>query len=292
MNCKNILNIRIGVIAILLSLSPHIYSQDSANCDLKFINHLVNIGDFEDALYVIDSEDCYSGQSNDSLNYLRAWSLYSLNRLRPSAENFLKVSPVSEYFIKSQFFAAYNYAHIGDLDKANEILEKMDPSDDKLVSLKNFESAGIYLLMGKNKMFDESFARINTNVFEISQSSINLSNISNDMIAHKNKSLVIAGLLSGIVPGSGKFYSGKKGEAITAFIATVGLGFVSWENYRYNGINDFRTIAFGTAFAFSYAANIYGSVLTVKITENEYRENVKNSILFNLHIPLRNTFSK
>jgi TM2 domain-containing membrane protein YozV len=103
---------------------------------------------------------------------------------------------------------------------------------------------------------------------------------------------LIAGLFSGIIPGSGKFYSGKKGEAISAFIATTGLGLVTWENYRKSGFNSFKTIAFGTAFAFSYVANIYGSVISINVLETEFRNNVKNSILFNLHIPLRNSFDK
>jgi TM2 domain-containing membrane protein YozV len=112
------------------------------------------------------------------------------------------------------------------------------------------------------------------------------------MRTHKKKSPFVAGLLSGILPGSGKFYSGKKGEAITTFISTAGLGLVTAESYRKKGLNSFRTIAFGTAFAFSYIANIYGAVMTVNIIETEYKDNVKNTILFNLHIPIRNTFDR
>jgi hypothetical protein len=152
--------------------------------------------------------------------------------------------------------------------------------------------AGVYLLKGDTGMYNESFAKTKRSFYEISESSDNLQKISNDLIKHKSKSPVIAGILSGIIPGSGKFYSGKRGEAISAFIATTGLGLVTWENYRRNGLNSFGTIVFGTAFAFSYTANIYGAVVTVNIIETEFRENVKNSILFNLHIPLRNLFDK
>jgi hypothetical protein len=141
-------------------------------------------------------------------------------------------------------------------------------------------------------MFEDSFGKTNKSLYELSGSSENLQKISEDLKKHKNKSPLIAGVLSGIIPGSGKFYSGKKGEAISAFIATAGLGLVTWENYKKSGLNSFKTIAFGTAFAFSYVANIYGSIITVNILETEYRNNVKNSILFNLHIPLRNSFDK
>jgi hypothetical protein len=109
---------------------------------------------------------------------------------------------------------------------------------------------------------------------------------------HKSKSPLIAGLLSGIIPGAGKFYAGKKGDAISAFLSTAGLGLVTWENFRKSGLNSFKTIAFGSVLAVTYIANIYGSAFTVRILETEYKENVKSTILFDLHIPLRSTFNK
>jgi TM2 domain-containing membrane protein YozV len=292
MTFQGSLNIRIGLVVIFLSFTSLTFSQSSISCDLKFIDHLVNSGDFEDAMYLLDSTDCSSVQSNDSLNYLRGWTLYSLNRLLPSAECLNKVTPESEFYLKSHFFAAYNFTHTGNLNNAIEVLSKINLNTEKQMSLKNYELAGIYILQGNRVLFKDSFSKINRDLYEISESSDNLQKLSDDLKNHKMKSPVIAGVLSGIIPGTGKLYSGKRGEAISAFIATTGLGIVTWENYRKSGLNSFKTLAFGTAFAFSYAANIYGAVLTVNILETEYRDNVKNSILFNLHIPLRNTFNK
>lgn len=289
---RNILKFQIGLLVICLLFSSVSYSQNFPDCDLKFVDHLINIGDYKEALYLLDSSDCSSGILNDSINYLRGWSLYSLKQLSVSSESLIKVTPGSEFYLKSHFFGAYNYAHTGNYNNALEILSKISVNTEKQISLKEYEIAGIYLLQGNRTGYEESFSKINRSLYELTESSDNLQKISGDIKNHKIKSPVIAGLLSGIIPGSGKFYSGKRGEAISAFIATAGLGLVTWENYRKSGLNSFKTIAFGTAFAFSYVANIYGSVLTVYILETEYRNNVKNSILFNLHIPLRNTFSK
>lgn len=292
MENRNILNIQIGLIVIFLSFTSLSFSQNPINCDLKFIEHLVKSGDFEEALYLLDSTDCSLDQLSDNVNYLRGWSLYSLKRLSPSSESLIKVKPSSEFYLKSQFFAACNYAHTGNYNKAIEILSKIEVNTEKQISLKNYEIAGVYLLQGNATLYEESFPKINRSFYEISESFDNLHKISENLKKHKIKSPAIAGILSGIIPGSGKFYSGKRGEAISAFIATTGLGLVTWENYRKSGLKSFKTIAFGTAFAFSYVANIYGSVVTVNILETEYSDNVKNSILFNLHIPLRNTFDK
>ena len=286
------MTIQISLIIIFLSSASVSFSQNSSGCDLIFIDHLVNIGNYEEALFLLDSTDCSSVQSNDSLNYLRGWSLYSLKRLLPSSDNLIKVTTMSEFYLKSHFFAACNYAHTGNYYKALDILSNIVVKTEKQISLKNYETAGVYLLQGNTSMYEDSFTKINRSIYEISESSDNLQKISMDLKNHKNKSPVIAGILSGIIPGSGKFYSGKRGEAISSFIATTGLGLITWENYRKSGLNSFKTIAFGTAFAFSYVANIYGAVVTVNILETEYRDNVKNSILFNLHIPLRNTFGK
>ena len=268
------------------------FSQNPVNCDLKFVNHLVRIGDYNEALHLLDSTDCHLLQSGDSANYLRGWSLYSLQRLQLSSEYLLKVSEGSGFYLKSRFFAAYNYTHLGDYHIALNTLSAAGENHVEYQSLGSFEKAGIYLLMGDSAGYRKSLLKSNRNLYEFSKSYDNLEKVADDLKYHQKKSPLLAGVLSGIIPGSGKFYSGKKGGAISAFIATTGLGFVTFENHRKNGWNNFATIAFGTAFALSYVSNIYGAVLSARIVEIEYQNNVKNTILFNLHIPLRNTFDK
>ena len=290
MKNKDLYKIKPVLLIFFISLSSFTFSQNPAKSDLKFINHLVDAGDFKEALYLLEKDNGLSMQMKDSINYLKGWCLYSLKDLLPSSENLIKVSPGSEFYLKSRFFAAYNYSHLGLYEKALEAVSKIETVTDKQLSLKNYELAGIHLLQGNYPMFEESFSKVDKNIFELSGSSENIERILGDLMQHKKKSPFIAGVLSGIVPGSGKFYAGKKGEAISAFIASVGLGLVTWENYRKDGLRDIKTMAFGTALLFSYAANIYGAIVSVNIMESEYNNNVKNSILFHLHIPLRNTF--
>jgi hypothetical protein len=292
MKTRHLLNIQIAWIVTFLSLSANSFPQNPAACDLNFIDHLMNTGNFEEALFLLNSNDCRVSQSNDSVNFMKGWCLYSLKRLNASSESLVKVTTASSFYLKSHFFAAYNFAHTGSYEDSKKILDKMVLSNEKFISLRNYQLAGINLLKRNTPVFEDLLNKADRSRYEISESYDMLRKISVEMKSHKRKSPVIAGFLSVIIPGAGKFYSGKKGEAVSSFLATAGLGFVTWENYRKNGLKNFSTIAFGTAFAFSYAANIYGSVLTVRIIENEYNENVKNTILFNLHIPLRNTFDK
>jgi TM2 domain-containing membrane protein YozV len=288
--CK--LNIEITLCVFFISINSISFSQNKPDCDLKFVNHLVNIGNFKEALFLLDSTDCSTDQLNDSVSYFRGWSLYSLMRLSASSENLIKVAPFSSFYLKSHFFAAYNYSHLGNFEEAIQVLKNIDVTTQKQTFLKNYEIAGVQLLKGDTAGYEELIKHTDLSYYEISESAIVLQKMSESIKNHKSKSPFAAAILSGIIPGSGKFYAGKKGQAISAFISTAGLGVVSLENYRKRGRKSFSTIAFGTAFAFSYVANIWGSVLSVNILETEYRDNVKNTILFNLHIPLRNFFDK
>jgi len=275
-----------------LTFNINTFSQDVSDCDLKFIDHLVKTGCFEEALYLLDSGECFLFQINDSVNYLKGWSLYSLGRLESSSEYLLKINTESSLYLKSHFYAAYNYSQSGNYEKAIDVLDKINLNSENLISLKNYQIAGIKLLQSDIPSFEEWLNRANGIHSEIIKSSDDLRNISEGMKNHNYKSPLIAGLLSGIVPGSGKLYAGKRGEAIAAFLSTATLGFITWENYRKDGLKDIKTLAFGTALAVSYISNIYGSVFTVRIIKTEYNENVKSSILFNLHIPLHSTFGK
>ena len=258
---------RCALIIFCLFLVSVSFAQRQSDCDLKFVDHLVRTGNFKEALYLLDSTDCHLLQSNDSVNYLRGWSLYSLQRLQLSSESLLKVHEGSDFYAKSRFFAAYNYTHLGDYDKALNALSSASGNFSSNQSLHSFEKSGIFLLMGDTARYKESIIQANRNLFELSKSYDNLEKVANDLIYHKKKSPFLAGILSGVIPGSGKFYAGRKGGAISAFIATTGLGLVTLENHRKNGWNNFATIAFGAAFALSYVSNIYGAVLSAQMVE-------------------------
>ncbi|MBP1675353.1 MAG: hypothetical protein H6Q24_1491 [Bacteroidetes bacterium] len=268
------------------------FSQNIPDCDLRFIIHLFKTGYLKETLFLLDSKDCLLSQTNDSVNYLRGWCYSLLNRLEPSSESFLKVEPASSLYHESRFYAAYNYAQTDDLIKAEGILEEIEAETQNHLWLKNYEIAGIKLLQGDLVSFNNKLDRIENYLPETSSSAINLVNISAEINSHKSKSPLLAGLFSVILPGSGKLYGGRKGEAISTFLSTAGTGLVAWENYRKNGPNDFRTIAFGALFALTYMANIYGSVFSVTVLENDFKEHVKTEVLFNMHIPLDFFFDK
>ena len=91
------------------------------------------------------------------------------------------------------------------------------------------------------------------------------------------KSPTLAGMLSAIIPGSGKMYVGEWGDGITALLATGLLAFLAYDNFRAE--HNTRAWIFTGIGAFFYGGNIYGSVATAQIYNArinfEFNEGIK-----------------
>ena len=77
------------------------------------------------------------------------------------------------------------------------------------------------------------------------------------------KSSALAGILSAIIPGSGKMYVGEWGDGITALAVTSLFAFLAYDNFRADHTT--RAWIFTGLGAFFYAGNIYGSVASAQI---------------------------
>ncbi len=280
---------RYTVIFTLVLISLAGFAQNKS--ELPFIEHLINKGYYKEAISLIDKNPSkYTSARQDSINYFRGWAAYSLKNLQESTLSLLKVGEKSPFHLKSRFFAGYNQIFLENYADARAILGHINAQADPNSSLLNFELCGIEMLQGNWPKANELLHQVNPDIATLNQQVTALGQICREQAAHRFKSPFLAGVMSAIVPGSGKIYAGKTGEGIAAMIATTGFGLITWENYRKLGIDHVKTIFFGCIFAANYASNIYGSVISVKITENEYKDATHNQILFQLHIPLRNFF--
>lgn len=260
--------------------------------EIRFINHLINKNYYSEAISLIDNRmKGYSPSQQDSLLFFHGWAHYALKNLEQSTQSLLDVSRESPFFYKSHFFAGYNQIYLGNYGKAQQIFVQMDITDETFLSLVNLEFAGIEMLKGNWTLAGEKLDAIDRTNPVLNEQVTALKAISVKNGERRSKSPVLAGIMSGIVPGSGKIYAGKTGAGIASFVGNVGFGLIALENYNKRGLTNPKTLIFGSLFALNYVSNIYGSVLTVKVSENEYNNNVQNQILFQLHIPLRNFFN-
>lgn len=77
------------------------------------------------------------------------------------------------------------------------------------------------------------------------------------------KSEVLAGILSTLIPGSGKIYTQEYGDGITAFILTGLFAYLAYTNFEHD--HQTRAWIFTAIGAGFYAGNIYGSVASAQI---------------------------
>jgi hypothetical protein len=275
------------ILAILWVLGVH--AQNSI--DSRFIQHLVNKGDYSEVVFLLDREAFdISRSKTDSLYYLKGWALYSLKELEPSAIALLNVSESSPFYYKSRFFAGYNHAYLANYPKATSVFGGLGEGNLMFSNLRELQLSGIDLLNSNYQQAAFRLSMIDSTLSPLHEPLMNLKLINLEMQKHNAKSPFVAALLSAVIPGAGKFYAGRKGQAVSSFISTVGFGLIAWENYRKLGLTNAKTIIFGAAFAGNYASTIYGSAKAVKVNENDYKNVMHQQVLFNLHIPLRNIF--
>ena len=282
------MNLRLILLCLLLP--PGISAQET---DMNFLFYLSSRAYHEEVVYLTSNahEAGLSQATRDSLHYLRGWSLYSLKRLDESCHELLRVSPQSGFHTKSRFFAAYNQVYLGRNDKARLIIDSIQDPGIETLNLRSFMRAGMELLESDHSQVQVYAQETNADYYAITREMAHLRLYSQELSEHRKRSPLMAGMMSAIVPGSGKMYAGKPLQGLSALITVAGLGLVTRENYNKLGPKNIKTIVFGSMFTAFYIANIYGAVFAVRIAENEFQDEYRNKILFDLHIPLRTVFN-
>jgi TM2 domain-containing membrane protein YozV len=100
------------------------------------------------------------------------------------------------------------------------------------------------------------------------------------------KSEALAGVLSAIIPGSGKMYVGEWGDGITALLVTGLFAFLAYDNFRAD--HNTRAWIFTGLGAFFYAGNVYGSVASAQIFNARINFEFKEGL--NLFLQQKNYF--
>ena len=97
------------------------------------------------------------------------------------------------------------------------------------------------------------------------------------------RSPILAGVLSTIVPGAGRLYTGFHiGDALTSLL-TVGLtGWQAYDGFRRDGLPSVKGWTLGALSGIFYVGNIYGSVISARV----YNRHIKDEFLTTLSIEL------
>lgn len=132
------------------------------------------------------------------------------------------------------------------------------------------------------RQYDSLFAYNHRNSDIISGSYPGLYSLTGDFENQKYKIPAVALALSAVLPGSGKAYSGRWGDAAVSFLFVTSGAYASYRAFKKKGIGSFNGWLFGgVAFSF-YASNLYGSFKAARNhndqVRNKYHQNAERII--------------
>jgi tetratricopeptide (TPR) repeat protein len=261
----------------------------STDTEIAFAKHLIRLKEYEQAIFqlkslLISRKDFLL---TDSANYLIAKSYFNLKNFDSSVVFFNKIVENSNKHIEAQLYSSISNAYIGNFTESEKTLSLIAANDSNLQQLLYLNRAGVLLMKNDFNKAKENIDKFSRNWYSVSEQQDNLTQLYSTLIKHKKKSPFIAGALSAIVPGLGKIYTKRVGEGVSAFLITTTMGLVACENLIKDGIKDPKTIIFGSLFGLFYIGNIWGSVISVKLTRDEFNKEINEQIIFNLRVPLR-----
>lgn len=266
------MNLKKFLFPILILLFPVILmSQDVLNYQnsLKFANHLFFQKDYK--LAAIEYKRISYLEPNDTLAKLRVVQSYrlmnditnaklSLNQYFPDCKACTEVFAIENFRI---LFMSHQYADCYRFLLENKTIAEPEKTE--------FETGTLLML---NKWKDaqavaENFIRHNPATAKIS--SLYDVSLKGNQLKYKNP--FCAALLSGIVPGSGKVYTGQWKDGIYAFLAVGSLSWLTYSLIKDKGINARSIISGSLALSF-YTANIWGAFKSAK----KYNYKINNEL--------------
>ena len=286
---------------LLISLSCFIASNSSfaqnqyVSKELAFAQYLSTNKQYDDQIFVLKSlskNNIASIQQNDSIHYLLGLAYYNKELLDSAIHLYSKVSSTTDKLhTPAVFWKSYLQNHLGTISEGRNSLLNADFTQDKFKELKNFQLAGNSLLTRDFVQFNERASNFDGNHYQFAKQEIQLKALHKGLADHKCKSPALAGLMSSIVPGTGKIYAGKVGQGIATIMATTIMGIQTYESHRKDGPDSPRFIIYASLLSSFYIANVWGSVISVNVRKREFDDTVNKEILFNMHIPLRTIFN-
>ena len=256
------MNIALLLSIILLVISPH-YSQSES---IDF-NSPANIRLFADHLYcekdylraVFEYDRLLIIQKNDTLLFKTGLSYSYMNDYLSATDRFELISSTSPFmyqskmeWLKAKFLLKdYHGFRLAYQDKFLSENNKYQSEGEKLF---NFS----YLFTDEPLPSKEEFL----SPFETNENE-KLSGFYDWKVDPPYKSSAVAGIMSAIIPGSGKVYVGDVSDGIVAFLVTGIFVFLAYDNFQAGHTT--RAWIFTGAAALFYGGNIYGSVAAAQV---------------------------
>ncbi len=245
----------ISYLLIPLSSLPQSTSFDfhSPENIKKFADHLFCEGDYLRAIEQYDLNK--QNLDNDTIEFKVMLGYSSLGLFQESNEIFEGVNDKSNFYADAYLLSLKNQLLI-----ASRLINDSSISSFNSIQMKSFSKLTTISMLYDDE-FDIPKEKFISPFDEEERNSV--SSFYDCKVEPQYKSPTLAGIMSAIIPGSGKMYVGEWGDGITALLATSLFAFLAYDNFSADHTT--RAWIFTGLGAFFYAGNIYGSVASVQI---------------------------
>lgn len=272
---------------------------------------LVNLLIWNTIFHVTNAQENIMGYNNSLkfARYLRSTGQYSF-----AIEEFERLSFIWPLDTTIRLELVHTYRlnrQCNKLDKARELLSESIFINHSLTAAKEYLSfyltcqsesdtfydissllepseRGFYELsyLWVNSQYDSAFTYCNANRDIIMLNHPELYRLTCDFEREKYKSPVLALTMSIVIPGAGKAYSKRWGDALVSFLFVGSNAFSSYRAFHKKGAKSVNGWIFGTLALSFYSANLWGSARAA----TSYNSNLRQRYKDNAELIIHNSF--
>ena len=253
---------------------------------LKFADHLYEQGDYIRAAGEYQRYLFYKPLESEKIRY-RIALCYRFGGKSDLAiqqfETFLQESPNSKLVSSTYYQIGVSYFLMEQYGKsANYLNTSLRRMTDVRYRAESHQLIGLSYLMQRQWFEAEKIFNVlqKSDVLAVREKAAVYNKYATQGAKLPTRSPFLAGFFSTIVPGAGRIYTGRVGDALNSLL-TVGLtGWQAYDGFRRDGITSVKGWGFGTLSGIFYVGNIYGSVISARV----YNHQVADEFLATLFI--------
>jgi len=248
------------VVGLSQSHAQDIYTFNKSK---EFASYLFMSGQYE--LSAVEYERLlFVDKNNDSLKLALVNSYFKNDELAKAIKRTESLyssipdfsEPMSELYLQMLILGKY--------------FDKFDQNSEKIPL--NKEKRSIYQL--HREVMAGNWENVSTKIPQVSitdhPSIAGLKNLSIQAKAFKPKKPWLAVMMSAIVPGSGKFYTGNYKDGIFSLLVVGGSAFQAYRGFNKDGVSSTSGWIFAGLTAGFYAGNVYGSAKSAQVYNQNF----------------------
>ncbi|MCG9126685.1 tetratricopeptide repeat protein [Candidatus Poribacteria bacterium] len=285
-----------GLLLLILSITlftsiansedkPDYYSPENV---LKFANYLYEQGDYLRAVNEYQRYLFHKPEHSDQIRY-RIALCYRLGGNPKQAiqifNTFLEKSEDNQLISNSYYQIGASYFFMEDYERTTSYFTStLQHIRDNRLRAESQQLLGLSLLKQRKWLEAENSFNglLNSNIADVGRKAKIYREFALGGSQLPKRSPVLAGLFSTILPGTGRLYTGRIGDALNSIVIIGISGWQAYDGFTRDGYSSVKGWTLGTICGIFYVGNIYGSVISARV----FNDRVADEYLTTLYIEL------